>query len=82
MPRKRQLEVRLVCCVLERLDAIRQLGNLFIALLNGGGGELPHFLQSFGKLQHLFLDLFIRQTHEFKPNTNKDKKQVLNDVGQ
>ena len=74
--------MRLVRCVLERLDAVSQIDNLLIPFLNGGGGELTHFLQSFGKLQHLFLDLFIRQTHEFKPNTNKDKKQVLNDVGQ
>jgi len=74
--------VRLVCWFLECLDPVSQIGNLLIPFLNGGGGELTHFLQSLSKLQHLFLDLFIRQTHDVKLNTNKAKKQVLNDVGQ
>ena len=74
--------MRLLRRVLEQLDAVSQIGNLLIPFLNSGGGELTHFLQSLSKLQHLFLDLFIRQTHEVKSNTNKDKKQVLNDVGQ
>jgi hypothetical protein len=60
---QRQLEVRLFSRFLECCDAVGQFGNLLIALLNGSGCELTHFLQSFCKLQHLFLDLFIRQTH-------------------